>query len=212
MLQSSGRSAPQSIHVVGQVAVRCFGTVLNGSFSGPNNPRFGFLSYLWVMNEQRALCVAFTGHRNYRGEADAALARTVEELFRAGFRTYLCGMALGFDLAAAEAALSLRERYADVRLVAVVPFPGQAERYPNAERSRYARLVAAADERVLVSERYDRGCYRRRNDFLVAHAAVVVAWYDGSPSGTGYTVGRARRTGCRVIDLWRDPHGLFPGF
>lgn len=163
------------------------------------------------MIEQGASCVAFTGHRRYRGEADAALVQTIGELYRAGFRTFLSGMALGFDLAAAEAVLTLRARYDDVRLVAAIPFPGQAERYPPGERARYEYLLAAADQRIIVSERYDGGCYRRRNDFMVDSAAVVVAWYDGSPSGTGYTVGRARRSGCRVIDLWHDPNGLFAG-
>lgn len=59
------------------------------------------------MIDERTACVAFTGHRRYRGEADDALAQTVEELCRAGFRTFLSGMALGFDLAAAETVLVL---------------------------------------------------------------------------------------------------------
>ncbi|HJI18414.1 SLOG family protein [Alistipes sp.] len=157
------------------------------------------------MIDERTACVAFTGHRRYRGEADDALAQTVEELCRAGFRTFLSGMALGFDLAAAETVLVLRRRFPGIRLVAAIPCPGQAERYPAAERERYGRLLAQADERITVSDVCDRGCYRRRNDYLVDCASVVVAWYDGSPSGTGYTVGRARRCGCRIIDLWRDP-------
>ena len=47
--------------------------------------------------------VAFTGHRTYRGAAADALRRTVGELYARGFRNFLSGMAVGFDLAAAEA-------------------------------------------------------------------------------------------------------------
>ena len=47
--------------------------------------------------------VAFTGHRTYCGEAAAALAAAIRGLHAHGFRTFLCGMAVGFDLAAAEA-------------------------------------------------------------------------------------------------------------
>ena len=54
--------------------------------------------------------MAFTGHRTYRGETGDALSRTLEELCARGFRTFLSGMAVGFDLAAAEAVLALRER------------------------------------------------------------------------------------------------------
>ena len=53
--------------------------------------------------------VAFTGHRTYRGAAADALRRTVGELYARGFRNFLSGMAVGFDLAAAEAVLELRE-------------------------------------------------------------------------------------------------------
>ena len=49
--------------------------------------------------------VAFTGHRTYCGEAAAALAAAIRGLHAHGFRTFLCGMAVGFDLAAAEAVL-----------------------------------------------------------------------------------------------------------
>ena len=58
--------------------------------------------------------VAFTGHRTYRGAAADALRRTVGELYALGFRTFMSGMAVGFDLAAAEAIA--REGRADVHV------------------------------------------------------------------------------------------------
>ena len=54
------------------------------------------------------ISVAFSGHRTYRGDAAGALRRTLEELYARGFRTFLSDMAVGFDLAAAEAVLELR--------------------------------------------------------------------------------------------------------
>ena len=74
------------------------------------------------MIADRRTSVAFTGHRTYRGAAADALRRTVGELYARGFRNFLSGMAVGFDLAAAEAVLELRERAPGVRLVAAVPF------------------------------------------------------------------------------------------
>ena len=61
------------------------------------------------MTEDRLTTVAFTGHRTYDGQAAAALRATVGELYARGFRTFLCGMAMGFDLAAAEAVLACRD-------------------------------------------------------------------------------------------------------
>ena len=153
------------------------------------SPRQRFIFDRMILNPRT--CVAFTGHRTYRGEACEVLFRALEELCVRGFRTFLSGMAVGFDLAAAEAVLALRERCPEVRLVAAVPFPGQARHFPHKERARYERVLAAADETEVLAPAYHRGCYARRNDFLVDHAQILVAWYDGSPGGTRYTVGRA---------------------
>lgn len=153
------------------------------------------------MIDSREISVAFTGHRTYRGEAADGLRRAVEALYARGFRIFLSGMAVGFDLAAAEAVLAFREEHADVRLVAVIPFRGQDARFPPAERARFGRVLAAADEAVTLSAIYHRGCFAVRNDFLVDHARVLVAWYDGSPGGTRYTVRRAMRRGLELLDL-----------
>ncbi len=144
--------------------------------------------------------VAFTGHRTYRNEAAELLRGRIEALYARGMRTFLCGMAVGFDLAAGEAVVACRATCPDLRLVAVVPFRGQELRFPAAERRRFEQLLEEADERVILAEAYHRGCYAVRNDFLVAHAALLVAWYDGSRSGgTRYTVQRALE---RDRELW----------
>lgn len=146
-------------------------------------------------------CVAFTGHRTYRDEACEALSLTLEDLYARGFRTFLSGMAAGFDLAAAEAVLALRARHPDVRLIAVIPFQGQERYFRAPMRERYLRVLAAADDAETLAPAYHQGCYARRNDFLVDHARVVVAWYDGSPGGTHYTVERALRRGLEILGL-----------
>lgn len=145
--------------------------------------------------------VAFTGHRTYCGEADAELRDTVVRLYARGMRTFLSGMAVGFDLAAAEAVLDCRSQCPGMRLVCVVPFEGQAARYSSADRERFDRICAAADACVVLAQTYHRGCYSRRNDYLVAHAAMLVAWYDGAPGGTQYTLRRALDRGREVWNL-----------
>lgn len=153
------------------------------------------------MNLHPAATAAFTGHRTYDRCADEALRRTVCELHARGLTTFLSGMAVGFDLAAAEAVLACRASIPALRLVAVVPFRGQPNRFSARDRERFERILAAADERIVLAESYHRGCYAVRNDFLVDHASVVVAWYDGSPGGTRYTVRRAERKGRQIVHL-----------
>lgn len=156
---------------------------------------------IFVSMMNRSASVSFTGHRSYRGEADAPLRELLRRLYGDGFRSFFSGMAVGFDLAAAEAVLELKAEFPDVRLVCVLPFEGQERRFPETARTRYRRVLAEADERIVVCPEYRPECYRLRNDRLVAEASLLVAWYDGSPGGTGYTVRRAERTGIPVEHL-----------
>lgn len=94
------------------------------------------------MNPNPATAVAFTGHRTYCGEAAAALQRAVETLYAEGCRTFLSGMAAGFDMAAAETVLACRDRLSGLRLVAVVPFEGHINRFSNSDSERFGRIVA----------------------------------------------------------------------
>lgn len=153
------------------------------------------------METDRLHTAAFTGHRDYRGDASDALRRTVRALYDEGVRDFLCGMAVGFDLAAAEAVVSLRAESPGMRLVAVLPFAGQSDRFSAEQEARHARLTAAADACIRLAADYGRGCYHRRNDFLVEHAAVLVAWYDGRKGGTRYTFRQALRKGLRIVNL-----------
>lgn len=83
--------------------------------------------------------VAFSGHRTYCGDAADALHRTVGELYARGFRTFLSGMAVGFDLAAAEAVLELRGRRPMCRWSPRFPSGDQEARFPQADRERFGR-------------------------------------------------------------------------
>lgn len=162
------------------------------------------------MDFRREEGVAFTGHRTYTDEADARLRERVERLAEEGFRHFLTGMAEGFDLAAAEAVLAVRQMW-PVRLICVVPFPGQAKSFSTQNKERYRAILQKADEVITTTSTYHSGCFLRRNDFLVEHAAHVVAYYDGEPKGgTHYTVKRARKSGLRVENLYRDEAELFP--
>lgn len=143
----------------------------------------------------------FTGHRSYDGEANEALRTTIDALYDEGVRTFRVGMAEGFDLAAAEAVVALRDKVGDVVVEAIVPWPAFASRFGMRARAIYDAVIATADIVRYADSAYHPMIFHRRNDMLVEGADVVVAWYDGSKGGTDYTVRRARRLGCRIINL-----------
>ena len=138
-------------------------------------------------------------------EAEAPLAVRIEEAVKAlcdeGIETFLCGMAEGFDLEAAEAVLRIRGKNALPKLIAVAPYRSQAEHFNARTRGRYAAILAEADEAVVLAESYHAGCFHARNDYLVAHASVLLCYYNGTKGGTQYTVQNAQKSGLRIINL-----------
>ena len=141
---------------------------------------------------------AFTGHRSsFEGTDAEKLKERIASLAEEGFDTFYCGMALGFDMLCAEAVLELKEKF-PVRLIACVPCADQSKRYPPAQKRRYEALLAAADERVVLHEKYVDGCMFERNRYMVDRSEAVVAFLRRQRGGTFYTVQYARRRGKKI--------------
>lgn len=152
------------------------------------------------------MVVSFSGHRSCKAESCAALEGVIEGLALRGYTTFISGMAEGFDIIAAEAVLALKRRGVAVSLVCAVPFRGHEMTMPSAAwRKRYADIIAAADNVVVLSESYSVNSYRERNDYLVERADALVCYYSGkSVSGTGYTVKKALKKCIEVVNIYAD--------
>ena len=121
--------------------------------------------------------------------------------YQEGYRHFLCGMAQGCDLYFCEAVLALRERYPEVTVEAAIPCPTQADAWPEAERRRYRELVAKCDMETMVSDTYSSACMQRRDRYMVDHAMLLIAAFDGTAGGTRYTVEYALRRGIEIFDV-----------
>lgn len=88
---------------------------------------------------EKSKSLAFTGHRTVHVERqDEIRTRLVEAVSlacKSGITCFYSGMAMGFDLMAAETVLLLKGKYPDIRLIAVVPFRRQSCRWPSMEKS-----------------------------------------------------------------------------
>ena len=160
---------------------------------------------------QESCC--FTGHRPAKlpwryDESDprcltlkGRIRDAVEIAYDQGYRHFLCGMAQGCDLYFCEVVLALRKNCPDVTLEAAIPCPTQADSWPAAQRDRYARLLEACDYETMVSARYSSSCMLRRDRYMVDHASLLIAAFDGSTGGTRYTVEYALKRGLSIVDL-----------
>ena len=163
--------------------------------------------------DEREITCCFTGHRPAHlpwgsNEGDARCLRLKEELsarleglYACGYRRFLCGMALGCDMYFAEAVLALRREHPEVRLEAAVPCGDQPERWPLQQRLRYNRLLDACDSVTVLQIHYTPDCMMRRNRYMVDRSSLLLACYDGHPSGTRNTMLYAMREQVQVLTV-----------
>ena len=135
-------------------------------------------------------------------------------LFRSGVTHFISGMALGVELYAAEIVLELKEQYPQIALECAIPYERQAVRWPAALRERYFSIASRCDKETMLQRQYTRDCMKKRNQYMVDCAEIVLAVWNGEPSGTGQTVWYAKEKGKEKGKLvWRiDPATLVMEF
>lgn len=162
---------------------------------------------------------AFTGHRPQRlpfgaDEADERCIRLKqvlrEQIIRLieedGVSYFITGMAMGIDMYAAEIVLDLKARYPALLLECAIPYEEQAMRWTNALRERYYDIASKCDKETMLQTRYSADCFQRRNRYMVDQADIVLAVWNGQPSGTGSTVRYAMERGKQIYRI--DPEFL----
>lgn len=163
------------------------------------------------MSKQLTCC--FSGHRPHKftfgcdeESEDCILLKLkllaqIQEMRKKGVTTFLTGMAMGVDIWAAEMILELKAELPQegIRLIAVVPNEGQANRWSVEYRERYFNILSEVDDDVLISTHYTKDCIFERNRYMVDNSAHLIAVYNGEQGGTQYTVDYAIRKGLDIV-------------
>lgn len=166
-----------------------------------------------MLNKETALC--FTGHRTEKlpqteeelKVLKMALYIAIDEAVKSGIDTFITGVCYGFDLMAAEQILFRRRVIKpgdpeEIKVAAVIPFEGQANRWNEETRDTYFDILSKCDEVITLNAQYKNGCYHERNRFMVDNSSRIIAYYDGSGSGTGYTIDYAKKAGLAIVNLY----------
>lgn len=159
------------------------------------------------INIDKAKTVAFSGHRHINSDVSILrkeLTYTLRELYYSGYTTFITGGAVGFDLLAAEVVLELQQEFPDIQLFCAVPYAGHHRYFSDEYKERYIHIADKATSNIILSPHYYDGCFFRRNDCMIEHCSLLIAYYNQSfRSGTGYTVRRAEAKNISIINLYK---------
>lgn len=154
---------------------------------------------------RKDLTVCFTGHRHIPHHEYDAIARrldsVLEVLYQQGYRDFISGAALGFDVLAAERVIALKSRVPDVHLHLAIPCLTQSEHWTVEESQRYERMLYHADSTHVLSRVYYVGCMQVRNRFMVDRSALCLCYLTHHRGGTMSTVAYAMQQECPVLNL-----------
>ena len=148
--------------------------------------------------------VCFTGHRPEklnRSEKSVldGLETAIRQAIADGSNVFISGMARGVDIWAAEIVLRLRKEGANVKLICASPYEGFERGWSAEWQRRYNVILAAADLVRFICPGYSRACFQIRNEWMVDHSALVIAVFNGQPSGTKNTIDYAKR---KSVPCW----------
>ena len=144
---------------------------------------------------------AFSGHRILGKDFDYNLLdRVILNLIKSGVKNFYCGMAKGFDTAAAESVLNYKKDY-DVTITACIPCETQSETFSDRAKERYESILARCDGKIVFSADYFTGCMQQRDRYLADNCDVLVCYLRRKSGGTFYTVNCAKKNGIKVIEL-----------
>ena len=150
---------------------------------------------------------SFTGHRDMATEkirtVKTKLKAAIEQCYDEGITNFVCGMALGFDMLGAETVLAMKDEYPDLTLTAVVPFRGQADRWAISNQRRYESILDEADQVIVMSEHFFKGCEMKRNTYMVEHSCRLISYFNGEEhGGTFFTYRSAKERKMPIINLF----------
>lgn len=149
--------------------------------------------------DKKTTC-CFTGHRVLKKDFNyEKLDETIESLIKKGYRTFLVGMAIGFDIECAK--ILLNKRKYNIDIVACIPCREQQKYFNKKQKEEYLDVLSKVDKKVYISNEYTKTCMRERNFFMVDNSSVLVAYYYCRIGGTHITVNYAERKNLEIIYL-----------
>ena len=144
----------------------------------------------WGFNEQDERCLCA------KKRTKQAILNAIEN----GYKYFISGMALGFDIMFAEIVLELKKHH-DIELICAIPCKTQSSSWNDLQKEKYNRIVKSANKVRCVFDKYTRWCMHERNKYMVENSSLIIALYDGTNGGTKNTIQLAKKKGLKIVEI-----------
>lgn len=134
------------------------------------------------------------------------LLEVLEDLIvNKGKSRFISGGALGFDSLFFWSINHLKKKYPHIQNILAIPFKNQYIKWQSEQKRWYFKMLEVADEVIDVAreshyqtfedkdstnpiplDNFSKDKMHRRNEYMVDHSSVTVAFFDGSSGGTGH--------------------------
>ena len=158
----------------------------------------------------------FVGYRPHkftypRGKEKAFFEQLKEDILNAiarcyseGYRNFLCGGAIGFDIMGGEGVVQFKKEHPDVKLGCILPFEKQHKKFPFKWRRRYRNLLENSDFINYITLDYVNGCCSERTQKMLQNSSRIITYFDGKRGGTARVVAYAQINRIEVLNLSKD--------
>ena len=163
------------------------------------------------MKIRKFYTISFTGHRpkglpwGYNESLPSCLKfkQYIKNLLTTkigeGYTYFIVGMALGIDIIVAEILLELKEEY-DITIECAIPCLNQEIKWIKSQQIRYKNILSKCDKTTYVSKsEYNSTCMQKRNKYMVDNCDLLIAVWNGLPSGTLNTINYAKSKDINTI-------------
>ncbi len=165
-----------------------------------------------IIQELNSTTACFTGHRCQKlpwgfNETDIRclnmkhnLRLEIIKALNNGYRTFICGMAIGFDMICAETVLELKKIYPDIKIIGAIPCKTQDSKWSKASKHRYRELLKKLDGiRCIYDEYIGKECMLERNRYMINNSSLLIALFNGKAGGTKSTIDYAKKQGLNIV-------------
>lgn len=103
------------------------------------------------------------------------LSDCIESVIKKGVDTFYCGVTPEFDMMCAQLILE-KKKEQSLKLIIVLPYVYNSSLWEEENAKRFNYILANADEKNVIAERYFYGCMERKTAFVVDKCKYMIRY------------------------------------